>query len=200
MRCSPEPPASGSAARARRSGAGWRGSAVASTSRSVLARLSVVRARRQSAPSSRRQAPTRLNGSPPPSRYAQRRQEPIADERIDARHIRRGEATGHPDDGLDLFERRAASGAPFEMVLDAKPLLIADVPLEKVTDQFDELDAAHLVFPGSAIAHRRAPSVRSSAPGRPARSRAPDGASLVPPRTSDREPHEPHSTTVLRRR
>jgi hypothetical protein len=89
------------------------------------------------------------------SRCSQGCRKAIADQRVDACHISRGQATGEADDRPELVKSRLAALASIEMVVDASALVLADLAVEVGGHHVNDLGAAQIVPTGTAILRHR---------------------------------------------
>jgi hypothetical protein len=78
------------------------------------------------------------------SRCSQGCRKAIADQRVDACHISRGQATGEADDRPELVKGRLAALASIEMVVDASALVLADLAVEVGGHHVNDLGAAQI--------------------------------------------------------
>ena len=89
------------------------------------------------------------------SRCSQGCRKAIADQRVDACHISRGQATSEVDDRPELVKGRLAALASIEMVVDASALVLADFAIEVGGHHVNDLDAPQIVPMGTAILRHR---------------------------------------------
>jgi hypothetical protein len=76
-----------------------------------------------------------------PALEAQHRHEAIADQRVEARYICSGEATGQAFDGLELTERGRTALAASKVFIHPPSEALVELAVEIRRQEFDDLDA-----------------------------------------------------------